>query len=208
MKQVDINDISNYKACYKKDYSVYACIPESDTIIINRFNNPELYVRLGKKDFFTAEQVHKHNLLQKYSEYIQNGQLQVVKDSCICLYGTVGELQLISIREFVNTYTFENNQQITSQNIDRLGDNWCVVTPIKPMLDIMYSACFVPKIQIEHLGRMTVNDSYVNHGKGDFIVCDSINGKPNMNTRRVVNGLIFANTYNNQGWTNCISSAN
>ena len=26
-----------------------------------------------------------------------------------------------------------------------------------------------------------------------------------MNTRRVVNGLIFANTYNNQGWTNCLS---
>lgn len=219
MKQVDISDINNYKTCCKKDYSIYACIPESDTIIINRFSNPDLYVKLGRKDFFTAEQVHKQNLLQKYADYIQKGQIQVVKDSCVCLYGTVGELKLLSIREFVNTYTFADNQQITSQNIDRLEDNWCVVLPIKPILDVIYSACFVPKsqtniveyfydsVRFSHSEKLRCNNPLLEHGKGDFIVCKTkANGKPDLFSKILVNGNVFAMTFNNRRFADCLGS--
>lgn len=37
----------------------------------------------------------------------------------------------------------------------------------------------------------------------DYIL---VSGKPNLADRYVVNGNVFANTYNNQGWTDCLST--
>ena len=44
------------------------------------------------------------------------------------------------------------------------------------------------------------------HGLGDFIVCNisRSTGLADLQTRRVVSGLIFKDTYSNVGWTDCI----
>lgn len=71
-------------------------------------------------------------------------------------------------------------------------------------------ACFVPKLQrdkIQVYGNtwLTLNDVGPRHGKGDFIVCNKLpNGQPNLQDRWVVNGEVFARTYNNQGWGDCL----
>ena len=56
---------------------------------------------------------------------------------------------------------------------------------------------------------MNYNDTMTKHGKGDFIVCSSLpNGKPNLSDKYVVNGEIFATTYNNTGFADCLGKVN
>lgn len=189
MTRVNIDDSKNYKKCSKKSYEVYACIPEAGTCIINRLHNTDLYKRY-KKDYMTAEQAKKYQ------------GLPLADGNQVCIYGVSGEFSLVPLQVVLNNYVLENGMSVS---VEELKKRWVKLKAKSNFRE--FFACFVPKIQIEHLGRMTVNGDggFINHGKGDFIVCDSINGKPNMNTRRVVNGLIFSNTYNNQGWTNCLS---
>ena len=189
MTRVNIDDAKNYKKCSTKSYEVYACIPEKGTCIINRLHNTDLYKRY-KKDYMTAEQAKKYQ------------GLPLADGNQVCIYGVAGEFSLVPLQVVLNNYVLENGMSVS---VDELKKRWVKLKAKSNFRE--FFACFVPKIQIEHLGRMTVNGdgNFINHGKGDFIVCDSINGKPNMNTRRVVNGLIFSNTYNNQGWTNCLS---
>ena len=192
MTRVNIDDAKNYKKCSTKSYEVYACIPEKGTCIINRLHNTDLYKRY-RKEYMTAEQAKKYQ------------GLPLADGNQVCIYGVAGEFSLVPLQVVLNNYVLENGMSVS---VDELKKRWVKLKAKSNFRE--FFACFVPKIQIEHLGRMTVNGdgNFINHGKGDFIVCDSVNGKPNMNTRRVVNGLIFSNTYNNQGWTNCISSVN
>ena len=73
-------------------------------------------------------------------------------------------------------------------------------------------AMFIPKneklqIRSEWGSVETTNLQGLNHGKGDFLVCDVLsNGTPNVQRLRVVNGVVFSATYNNQGWQDCIDS--
>lgn len=189
MAKINIEDVKNYKKCSKKSYEVYACIPEAGTCIINRLHNTDLYKRY-RKEYMTAEQAKKYQ------------GLPLADGNQVCIYGVAGEFSLVPLQVVLNNYVLENGMSVS---VDELKKRWVKLKAKSNFSE--FFACFVPKIQIEHLGRMTVNGDggFINHGKGDFIVCDSINGKPNMNTRRVVNGLIFSNTYNNQGWTNCLS---
>lgn len=189
MTRVNIDNAKNYKKCSTKSYEVYACIPEAGTCIINRLHNTDLYKRY-KKDYLTAEQAKKYQ------------GLPLADGNQVCIYGVAGEFSLVPLQVVLNNYVLDNGMSVSE---DELKKRW-VKLRVKSNFREFF-ACFVPKIQIEHLGRMTANGDggLINHGKGDFILCDSINGKPNMNTRRVVNGLIFSNTYNNQGWTNCLS---
>ena len=190
MKRIDINDINNYKRCTKKTYFVYACMPEKGTCIINRLINVNLYQRY-KKDYIKAEQAKKYK------------GLPLADGEQVCIYGVAGEFALVPLQVVLNNYVLDNDMQISVENLKKRWIKLKVKGNFKE-----YFACFVPKMQVEHLGKEDVNANNVNHGKGDFIVCDSVNGKPNMNTRQVVNGIVFSNTYSNQGWQNCISSVN
>ena len=189
MTRVNIDDAKNYKKCSTKSYEVYACIPEAGTCIINRLHNTDLYKRY-RKEYMTAEQAKKYQ------------GLPLADGNQVCIYGVAGEFSLVPLQVVLNNYVLENGMSVS---VDELKKRWVKLKAKSNFRE--FFACFVPKIQIEHLGRMTANGDggLINHGKGDFIVCDSINGKPNMNTRRVVNGLIFVTTCINQGWTNCLS---
>lgn len=75
-------------------------------------------------------------------------------------------------------------------------------------------AMFVPKkykfnIQTSY-GEILVcnNPATHEHGKGDFIVCSALpNGQVDVNKKRVVNGAVFKDTYNNVGWIDCLDSS-
>lgn len=54
---------------------------------------------------------------------------------------------------------------------------------------------------------LTANLAGVEHGKGDFLVCGvTPQGKPDLNNRWIVNGVIFGATYNNQGWQDSLDA--
>lgn len=44
------------------------------------------------------------------------------------------------------------------------------------------------------------------HGKGDFIICPANpDGTPNLNKKRLVNGLVFADIFETAGWEDCLA---
>ena len=122
---------------------------------------------------------------------------------------------MTSIDKVANTYMFitdGSTMAITPQTLAMRanGDilDWTRIRT-KPN-NATTMACFVPKTQKGQIQTSwgtvrNLNGVGVSHGKGDFIVCSMLpNGKPNLSSRWVVNGEIFADTYVNQGWTDCL----
>lgn len=53
---------------------------------------------------------------------------------------------------------------------------------------------------------MGINDVAASHGKGDFVISQpGADGRPSAD-RYVVNGEVFADTYDNRGWTDCLAA--
>ena len=205
----------NYKPCYMKQYDCYVCLPEEGTIVVNKLTNPELVCRLGKKDYITVADRKRLNNEQigVLRSFIVKGQAQITtKDEPFVLAGTRGELSVVSPMELASNYSFlQGSQCVQINNINlnqrKSGDylNWTLVRK-KGLAFKKYFACFVPANKRFSIGNMLVNTQGVSHGKGDFLVCDSFNNKPNLTNRWLVNGEVFALTYNNQGWQDKIKS--
>lgn len=207
MKQINIEDVKNYKKTSKKSYEVYACIPKKGTLIINKLEQAELYNRTGRKDHFTAEEVEKKGLLQSYANEIKSGKMHLADGNLVCICGTVGELYLTSMQNVFGTYTFADGNLIN--NPDSLKKEWRVLKTKRDNMTLF--ACFVHKTQKGMIrtahGTMEYNGVLADHGKGDFIVCNCMpDGRPNIADKRVVNGNVFATTYKNTGFQDCISA--
>jgi hypothetical protein len=179
----NIDDRSSYKQCKKKLFTRYICIPRIGTQVFNK--------------------------LEK-SQYTTNQQ----KPFVIC--GTIGELWTIDFTKLMKTYTFADGTPITIASINRrmktvdTGNmhfrvmDWIPVQS-KPDAGINW-ACFVPngrtgKVLTQWGETLEINSAGNYHGYGDFVVTADDNGKPSMRDRWVVNGGVFATTYNNKGWT-------
>ena len=208
MTRVNIEDARNYKKCAKKSYEVYACIPEKDTLIINKLEQASLYNKLGKKDHFTAKDVHKRNLLEKYANEIKSGAMYLADGKTVCLCGTVGEMWLTKLETVVNTYTLSEGNPVTP---DVLLRGWRKLKTKTTFGGATNFACFVPTSQKGQIKTswaiLNYNDPLVKHGKGDFIGCAALpNGKPNLADKWVVNGEVFATTYTNNGFADCLGA--
>lgn len=222
---VNIDNPISYKNCCIKSYSLRVCMPPKGTVVLNRIEQIEAVKMLNNNTYFKAKDVElmKANNPQMFmvlQQLVNQGRAEVVTDAnpfVVC--GTKGELWVLSANELASNYTFTNNgdhlpinQQTLSKRMKNGYLNWTAISIAKRITLCKYMACFVPvaqKLQIM-TARGTVqnvNDKGLSHGKGDFIVCPKlVNGKPDLNNRWVVNGEVFAQTYNNQGWTDCIDA--
>ena len=227
MQNVDFNNPANYKNCSKKLYDIHVCMPPKNSVVINSLEQADVVKMLNGKTYFTAEEREKmlhngDNRSNLVTLAIQSGRAYVVSDKTpFVLCGTSGELWTISPDKLAQTYTFlQNNQpypinqQSLSQRVRKDGLlDWTAVRVSQQAIRGQNMACFVPssqkgQIQTSWGAVLNINGVGVSHGKGDFIVCTKLpNGKPNLADRWVVNGEIFAATYNNQGWTDCLSSS-
>lgn len=227
MQNVDFNNPANYKNCSKKLYDIHVCMPPKNTVVINSLEQADVVKMLNGKTYFTAEEREKmlhngDNRSNLVTLAIQSGRAYVVSDKTpFVLCGTSGELWTISPDKLAQTYTFlQNNQpypinqQSLSQRVRKDGIlDWTAVRVSQQAIRGQNMACFVPssqkgQIQTSWGAVLNINGVGVSHGKGDFVVCAKLpNGRPNLADRWVVNGEIFAATYNNQGWTDCLSSS-
>ena len=222
IKLTDYNSPMRYKPCRKKQYDIHVCMPPEGTIVFNKLEQADIVKYLNGKDYFTLSDLDKlkredSNKLSIIMQAVSNGEAyQVSKQIPFVLGGTKGELWGIAPNSLAEKYFFlVNNQPITisqqtlNQRMSNGVLNWTVVRT-KPS-NIPYFACFVPvnqkgQIKTSYGSNLDLNGSCTSHGKGDFVVCSSLpNGLPNLNDRWVVNGEIFAQTYNNQGWQDCLS---
>lgn len=223
--EVNINDISNYKNCSKKLYSIYVCKPPKNTVVINQLEQADIVRMLNGKTFFSTEEIERMQTsnpskLMQLQQLVSQGKAYAVTDNTpFVLCGTVGELWTISADKLAKTYMFLQNGQpvtINSQTLSaKMKDDcfdWTVVRTSPQATAGQNMACFIPRGQSGQLQTawgavLTYNGAGAFHGRGDFIVCAKLpNGKPNLSDRWVVNGEIFATTYNNQGWVDCLSN--
>lgn len=227
MKNVDFNNPANYKNCSKKLYEIHVCMPPKDTVVINSLEQADVVKMLNGKTYFTLDELEhmqkngdgRFNII---SQAVNSGRAYLVSDKTpFVLCGTSGELWTISPDKLAQTYTFLQNNQPYSINQQSLSQrvrkdgllDWTTVRVSQQAIQGQNMACFVPssqkgQIQTSWGAVLNINGVGVSHGKGDFVVCAKLpNGKPNLADRWVVNGEIFAATYNNQGWTDCLSSS-
>ena len=219
---IDINNPANYKNCIKKQADYWLCKPPKGTIIVNKLEQYELLVYLrqyiptfNSRCYLTAEEANAimNSNSQLYNYLLKN--CYVINDTAnMVLCGTEGEMWVTNWDYVCNNYLIYSqngfvsipsviNSKIIEYNGEKLLD-WCRVT-VKATGERKF-ACFVPVNQkggvpISNGIMLKFNTKGVQHGKGDFIVCDSVNGKPNLQSRWVVNGLVFSNTYDNRGWS-------
>lgn len=220
---VDFNNPANYKSCSKKIYDIHVCMPPVGTIVLNKLEQADSIQMLNGKEYFTLEEQEKlkqsnPSMYQTLQMLAQNGKLYVVNaNTPFVLAGTIGAMWTISADKLANSYSFVESGQpvaITQQTLNRKMTesvlNWTVVRSKPSSSRAM--ACHIPtsqkgQIQTSCGAVLNINGAGVKHGKGDFVVCDALpNGQPNIAEKRVVNGEVFATTYNNQGWTQCLSN--
>lgn len=227
MTTVDIDNPSSYKNCAKKQYEIYVCMPPKGTVVINSLEQADVVKMLNGKTYFTVDDLKR---MRKNGDGRFNIIYQAVsigKAYLVCektpfiLCGTKGELCTISPVELARNYTFLQsnqpypiNQQSLNQRMRKDGLlDWNLVRTSQRAIQDQDMACFVPssqKGQIKTLwGRVqSINVVGVSHGKGDFVVCSKLpNGEPNLDDMLVVNGEVFAATYNNKGWTDCLKQS-
>ena len=182
---INIDNPSNYKRTHKKKYQIWASMPPEGTQVSN-FLEKSNYVTSQKKQFV--------------------------------LTGTVGEKWVVDVEKLCKTYTTADGKPITKELLSSMivkgyaRNSDKAIPIIKPFkIEALPGninwAMFVPRQYVFQIPTawgdiLTVNDPSVPHGAGDFIVCADAGGEPNLGDRWVVNGAIFADTYDMRAFPN------
>lgn len=173
---IDIFDPSLYKLCRKQTYNIECCIPPKGIEIYNHLED---------------------------AHYVTNDIERVL------MKGLLNEIWIVDLNTLMHSYKFSNGDPINMETLNNRGKiidddlimNWQKVSSINNSCKF---AQLIPKIyQLQILTKygtlLNVNspNSVSNHNMGDYVLC-SINkdGTPNLNDKWVVDGNIFAKTYN------------
>lgn len=226
---IDIDLVSNYKKCKEKQHEVWACKPPKGTVIINKLEQKDVldylsrYIKnLQSKCFLTPRELEhiRCNKSELYSDIIRYCYI-TNEETSIVLAGTALEMWVTSFNNLRKNYDMsQSNGWVPLESgirtkIKNMGGesifDWCKLRTKTTEKDSM--AMFVPKSQqgyiVTSCGQsIGYNLSGIPHGNGDFIVCSSEGGRPNLGDRTVVNGLVFANTYDNRGWSRYLDNGN
>lgn len=217
------DDVKNYKKCKKKNYTIYVCMPPKNTVVFNKLEQADAVKMLNGKTFFEADEIiqlknSNSPLFGLIQQLISAGKGYVVNDQTpFVLCGTVGEFWAISPDKLAQKYRWANSDfwKIDQWSLEKkMKDGILDWTQVQTYCDGSPDpyACFVPSNMKGQIATpwgavLNINGVDVSHGKGDFVIAQPLpTGQPNMQDRYVVNGEVFATTYNNQGWTDCISS--
>lgn len=213
----------NYKPCKKKQYEIWVCKPPKNTVVINKLEQADAVQYAGGHTFFTSRQIKADpKIAAGVQQLLQAGKAYLVKDDqTFVLCGTQGEMWCISAQKLAQKYvwasddsridkaSFEQRAYVTSSapGTERRLLHWTKVRTVPDNSTAF--ACFVPANMQGQIATswamLNINGSGVNHGKGDFVIAGNAGGQPNLNSRYVVNGAVFGNTYDNRGWTDCLS---
>ena len=206
---------ANYKKCVKKQYEIWVCQPPQGTVVINKLEQADSVSACRGRTVFAPFEIERNPQIKALCEQlVTSGKAYIVNNpQTFVLSGTRGELWCIKGDKLAKKYVWaSDNAPINAQTLkSRLGDakylGWQKVRTI-PDNSAAY-ACFVPaKIQGQiqtSWAILNINGRGVPHGKGDFVISQpGADGKPSAD-RYVVNGAVFADTYDNRGWVDCLA---
>lgn len=221
--KVNYDEPRNYKHCNKKLYTISVSLPPKGTVVINKLEQAAVARALRGKTFFTPSELQKlknerNNIFNTIMLAVNNNQAYVTNDNTpFVMCGTVGEFWAIDFNRMAQTYNFlykGKPVEITNQTAKEKWKGhiltWVDVQVSKRAIQGENMACFVPLEQKGYIQTswgtlLEINADGVSHGKGDFVICTKRpDGQPDLNDRWVVNGEIFATTYDNRGWKDCL----
>lgn len=205
---------ANYKKCVKKQYEIWVCQPPQGTVVINKLEQADSVSMCRGRTVFAPFEIERNPQIKALCEQlVTTGKAYIVNSpQTFVLSGTRGELWCIKGDKLAKKYVWASDTApINAQTLkSRLGDakylGWQKVRTI-PDSSAAF-ACFVPaKIQGQiqtSWAILNINGRGVPHGKGDFVISQpGADGKPSAD-RYVVNGAVFADTYDNRGWADCL----
>ena len=176
--------------------------------IINKYN---------KGETVASEIVEAYSLC---CELVRNGKVYITSNNTpFVLCGSIGEFSVISFGTLQNRYKLlsENgassigiSKEVLSKKLKNGCLEWVRVRCVPDKEE--YYAQYIP---LNNMGRIQgkilenginalqiYNGKGVKHGKGDFLIYRLLpNGVPSREYCSVVNGLVFALTFDNHGWT-------
>lgn len=164
--------INEWKKTGKVKYEIWACRPGPGTKV--------------------------HNVLEN-SDYVTSAQKTVV------LSGTVGEQWVIDEAKLAKTYTFATGESITPESLDRrmpIAGDWTKIATLPGIMENYALFLDIKKYTNVPIATswgevLYANRTGVKHADGDYLVCGMLpDGSPNFQDMWVVNGCIFAATYN------------
>lgn len=208
----------NYKPCKKKQYEIWVCKPQIGTIIINSLEQADAVRLTGGYTYYSPVDLHCDMRAREIAQQLlQAGKAYHVKDDqTFVLCGTRGEMWCISAQKLSQKYVWASDGSLINSQTYKERENtkqgtldWTKVRTVPDNSTAF--ACYVPanmqgQIQTSW-AILNINGAGVPHGKGDFIIAGNAGGQPNLNDRYVVNGLVFGDTYDNRGWTDCLAPA-
>lgn len=205
-----------YKKCSKKQYEIWVCQPPVGTVLINKLEQADAVQYAGGRTFFTADSIKSNpKVAADVQQLLQAGKAYLVKDDqTFVLCGTQGEMWCISAQKLAQKYVWASDgSQINAATFAKRQTQGTKVLPwtrVRTVPDNSTAfACFVPanmqgQIQTSW-AILNINGAGVGHGKGDFVIAADVGGQPDLNSRYVVNGLVFGDTYDNRGWADCLA---
>ena len=204
---INVYDKSKYRNCRSKQYKVYFCMPPENTFIIDKVNTPKLHEIFKGKVMLSAKEVYdiKAKNISLFNHIMSNCDF-TTKGRPVVFMDLDGGYRVASLMELGGCYSFQDNSAITEGAIQRLSKNGSI--DWRPVISKGINRAIAMHVPLKNRGDINVNgivlrvnNSGHNHGKGDFIVMDLDQaGRPNMATIRVINGIVFRETYDNRGW--------
>lgn len=180
--QASQNEVENEKALEQKGMLTLADI------------NPEDFKPTSKVVY--TIQGKMVSSVEEVTNVLEGTHYQAEPGTDVILKGTVDELWVTPLEKVLTTYVKEDGSELTKE--DFIEDTFITLQTKagKPVF-----AAFVPKdqqveIQTAWGDILIANRPEVEHGAGDYIVCDATeDGQPNFEDVWVVNGKVFETTY-------------
>ena len=200
----------SFKKCQKKQYNAHVCMPPIGTVCINKLEQTSSVVAVSgvissKSLLFLPNEIQKNpSLATQLQALLQQGMAYITtQERPFVIAGVLGELYVCAAQPLQQNYTWSDGTLICDQSITpKLKDNILNWTVIQPIAKEQYAE-FIPLDKVGAITsfkgyKMQYNDPSISHGKGDFLVADTPSGTGHI---KVVNGIVFALTYNNRGFT-------
>ena len=202
----------NYRRCFAKRYKVYVCRPPRGVVIYNKLEHPELLSQLEGQSCITLKLQENPVLAELASTLVKENKAYYMNGDNFVILGTQGEMYPISRTSLFKLFCRHNGMKITAPYLSSKCDNescidWFEAYSIIP--DMKTYACHLPiseqGIFTEGSTKLSYNADGVNHGRGDFIISEMTDDGNFVGKKRLVNGLVFADTFVTRNWQECVS---
>ena len=133
----------------------------------------------------------------KVHNFLEDSDYETNENKPVVLVGTAGEEWTVKMSKLTTAYTFDG-KPITEEIVkSKLSDGQKHTIRAIAGAETMFAVQTNEQVEVKTpWGEvLKANRNGVEHGSGDYLICESKDGKPDFDNSWVINGLIFPKTY-------------